>query len=326
MAISLQSRYQGVMLGLAAGDALGTTVEFSQPGSFAPLTDMVGGGPFGLAPGQWTDDTSMAICLGESLVDCHGFNPRDQMDRYVRWWQTGYRSSTGACFDIGGTVRAALSSYLATGNPYSGSTAPNTAGNGSLMRLGPIPLAYRRDPRRALVMASDSSRTTHATIECLDACRVWTALIIAALTGWSKHDLCSMGWRQLPGFQPDNELAPRVAAVVNGSYRERQPPQIRGLGYVVDSLEAALWAFYRSESFREGALLAANLGDDADTTAAIYGQLAGAYYGVEAVPQTWRAKLASYELITGLADQLLEFSETVASADLPSTNAAENAS
>lgn len=326
MAISLRSRYQGVVLGLAAGDALGTTVEFKVPGSFTPLTDMVGGGPFGLAPGQWTDDTSMALCLGESLVDCQGFNPRDQMDRYVRWWKTGYRSSTGVCFDIGNTVRAALSSYLATGNPYSGSTDPRSAGNGSLMRLGPIPLAYRRDPARALIMASDSSRTTHAAIECLDACRVWTALIIAALTGWSKHDLCSVGWRQLPGFHPDNELAPRVAAVVNGSYRERQPPQIRGLGYVVDSLEAALWAFYRSESFREGALLAANLGDDADTTAAIYGQLAGAYYGVEVVPQTWRAKLAAYELITGLADQLLEFSETVMSADMPSTSTTEDAS
>lgn len=309
MAISLRSRYQGVVLGLAAGDALGTTVEFKEPGSLTPLTDMVGGGPFGLVPGQWTDDTSMALCLGESLVDCQGFNPRDQMDRYVRWWKTGYRSSTGVCFDIGNTVRAALSNYLATGNPYSGSTDPRSAGNGSLMRLGPIPLAYRRDPARALIMASDSSRTTHAAIECLDACRAWTALIIAALEGWTKADLCAPAWRHLPGFHDASELAPRIAAVLNGSYRNARPPRIRGTGYVVESLEAALWAFHRSDDFAEGALLAANLGDDADTTAAIYGQLAGAHYGVEAIPKTWRSKLASLDLLVALADQLLELSE-----------------
>lgn len=309
MALSLQSRYRGVMLGLAAGDALGTTLEFKTPDSFEPLTDMMGGGPFNLVSGQWTDDTSMTLCLGESLVDCHGFNPRDQMQRYVRWWQQGYRSSTGACFDIGNTVRTALSRYLSTSNPFSGSPAPNTAGNGSLMRIASVPLAYRNEPQTALVMASDSSRTTHAAIECLDACRVWTALIIAALNGWSKYELCGVRWRHLPGFSTENELVPRVANVLNGSYKDRQPPQIRGTGYVIDSLEAALWAFYRSESFREGALCAANLGEDADTTAAIYGQLAGAYYGVEAIPDAWRSALTSHDLITGLADQLLEFSE-----------------
>ena len=120
------------------------------------------------------------------------------------------------CFDIGNTVRAALSSYLATGNPYSGSTDPRSAGNGSLMRLGPIPLAYRRDHARALIMASDSSRTTHAAIECLDTCRVWTALIIAALEDWTKAELCSPCWRRLPGFRDYSELASRIAGVLNG--------------------------------------------------------------------------------------------------------------
>ena len=106
----LRDRYHGALLGLAAGDALGTTLEFRSPGTFGPLTDMVGGGPFALAPGQWTDDTSMALCLGESLVRCHGFDPKDQMERYCRWWQDGYLSATGECFDIGMTVSRALSS------------------------------------------------------------------------------------------------------------------------------------------------------------------------------------------------------------------------
>jgi ADP-ribosylglycohydrolase len=305
----MRSRYQGVLLGLAAGDALGTTLEFKPPGTFVPITDMVGGGPFGLAPGQWTDDTSMALCLAESLVDCRGFNPRDQMDRYVRWWREGYRSSTGTCFDIGNTVKPALRDYQATGEPYSGSEDPGKAGNGSLMRLGPIPLAYRTDPFLALVMAADSSRTTHGAIECLDACRAWTALLIASLEGWAKADLCSRPWRELPGFGPDSELAPAIARVLQGSYRERQPPQIRGTGYVVESLEAALWAFHRSDSFEEGALLAANLGDDADTTAAIYGQLAGACYGEEGIPRCWRSCLTDLELIETLAEQLLELAD-----------------
>jgi ADP-ribosylglycohydrolase len=131
----LRNRYHGALLGLAAGDALGTTLEFKPPGTFRPLTDMVGGGPFNLQPGQWTDDTSMALCLAESLVRTRGFDPKDQMDRYCRWWQEGHLSSTATCFDIGLTVSAALSKYTKTGDPFSGSVDPRSAGNGSLMRL-----------------------------------------------------------------------------------------------------------------------------------------------------------------------------------------------
>jgi hypothetical protein len=140
----LRERYRGALLGLAVGDALGTTLEFKAPGTFKPVTDMVGGGPFGLKPGQWTDDTSMALCLAESLIEKRGFDPKDQMDRYCRRWKEGYLSSTGTCFDIGITVRTALAHYLRTGEPFAGSTDPFTAGNGSLMRLAPVPLAYRR--------------------------------------------------------------------------------------------------------------------------------------------------------------------------------------
>jgi ADP-ribosyl-[dinitrogen reductase] hydrolase len=129
----LRNRYHGALLGLAAGDALGTTLEFKSPGTFRPLTDMVGGGPFNLQPGQWTDDTSMALCLAESLVRCHGFDPKDQMECYCRWWQDGYLSCTGRCFDIGCTVSAALSKYTETGDPFSGSVDPRSAGNGSFV-------------------------------------------------------------------------------------------------------------------------------------------------------------------------------------------------
>lgn len=141
-----RDRYQGAVLGLAVGDALGTTLEFTQPGSFAPIDDMMGGGPFGLKPGEWTDDTSMALCLAESLTEKHGFDPVDQLQRYVRWYRDGHLSCKGRCFDIGNTVRQALLEFESSGNPYSGSTDVNSAGNGSIMRLVPLPLFYANNP------------------------------------------------------------------------------------------------------------------------------------------------------------------------------------
>src|SRR4051794_39656118 len=182
-------RYRGALLGLAAGDALGTTVEFRPPGSFKPLTDIVGGGPFRLKAGEWTDDTSMALCLAASLVERKGFDAGDQMGRYLNWRQHGYMSSNGHCFDIGVTVSEALSRYEATGDPYAGSEDPHKAGNGSIMRLAPVPLFYARDPREAIERAAESSRTTHATANAVDACRYMCALLVGALRGVSKEEL-----------------------------------------------------------------------------------------------------------------------------------------
>lgn len=299
--MDLRSRYRGALLGLAAGDALGTTLEFRSPGTFAPITDIVGGGPFGLAPGQWTDDTSMALCLAESLVECRGFDPADQLRRYVRWWRHGHRSCTGACFDIGTTTANALFRFEKTGDPYCGATDARSAGNGCLMRLAPVPLAFAADPAAAVARAADSSRTTHAAAECLDACRHFAALLVRALAGMPKADLLA------PIRWPESEpLCPTVAAVAAGSFRDKGPPAIRGTGHVVACLEAALWAFDRGASFRNGALLAVNLGDDADTTGAVYGQIAGAFYGEGGIPPDWRDRLAMRDEIVGLADALLE--------------------
>jgi ADP-ribosylglycohydrolase len=302
---TLTERFRGTLVGLATGDALGTTLEFRQPGSFSPIGDMVGGGPFSLEAGQWTDDTSMAMCLAESLLARDGFDPRDQMDRYIRWQRHGYWSSTGTCFDIGNTVRAALDRYEQTGDPFSGSTHPHSAGNGSLMRLAPVPLFYAFDPPKAIRRAGDSSRTTHAAASAVDACRFAAAFIIGALQGLDAGALLAPEfWSQMSAGATET-LAPEIAEIANGSYKTRQPPQIKGTGYVVRSLEAALWAFYRSRSFKEGCLLAANLGDDADTTAAIFGQFAGAYYGERGIPRTWRQKLTRYTEIVKIADALL---------------------
>jgi ADP-ribosyl-[dinitrogen reductase] hydrolase len=266
-----RARFRGALLGIAAGDAVGTTIEFKSPGTFEPVVDMVGGGPFGLAPGQWTDDTSMALCLAESLVERGGFDPRDQMERYVRWWRDGYLSSTGGFFDIGGTVSAALRRFEATGEPYAGATNPQSAGNGSLMQLAPVPMFYAADPRAAVERAADSSRTTHGAATAVDACRYMAGLIVGALAGAAKDELLAPRYSPVPGLWEERPLATEVDEVAAGSFLRREPPEIEGSGFVVRSLEAALWAFARGASFREGALLAANLGHDADTTAAVYG-------------------------------------------------------
>jgi ADP-ribosyl-[dinitrogen reductase] hydrolase len=306
----LIERYRGSLLGLAAGDALGTTLEFRQPGSFMPIDDIVGGGPFGLKAGEWTDDTSMALCLAESLIERRGFDPRDQMERYVRWYRHGHLSSTERCFDIGNATRAALESFERTHEPYAGSTDPRSAGNGSIMRLAPVPLFFAGSPRGAIARAADSSRTTHAATECVDGCRYLAALIVGAVRGLSKDQLRSDHFEPEPRIWSAAPLASKIAAIASGSFRTRNPPDVRGTGYVVHSLEAALWAFYRSSSFRDGALLAVNLGDDADTTGAVYGQLAGAFYGEQGIPKTWRARLALGKRIAAFADQLCALTES----------------
>lgn len=302
--MELLERYRGSLLGLAAGDALGTTLEFKPVGSFKPLEDMVGGGPFHLNVGEWTDDTSMALCLAASLVECKGFDPRDQIKRYIRWRDQGHLASNGRCFDIGNTVSAALYQFERTDDPFAGPTDPYTAGNGSIMRLAPVPLYYVHSPAEAIEKSGESSRTTHGAAVAIDACRYLAALIVGALEGQSKEQLLSTRYSPVSNYWQQHPLVPAIDEVAAGSFKQRNPPEIRGSGYVVASLEAALWAFFHSDTFRDGALLAVNLGEDADTTGAVYGQLAGAFYGEQNIPLSWRTRLAQRQLIEDLATQL----------------------
>lgn len=311
-AANRRDRYRGCLLGLAVGDALGTTLEFQTPGSFAPIDDMVGGGPFRLQPGEWTDDTSMALCLAESLIERRGFDAVDQMQRYVRWYRDGHLSSTGRCFDIGNTVRYALHRFERTGEPFCAPRHPGSAANGSLMRLAPVPMCFAHDPEAAVDRAAESSRTTHATREAVDACRYLAALLVGALAGQPKAALLADHFEPVPGLWRRQPLTPTIAAIAAGSFTRRDPPAIRGTGHAVRSLEAALWAFHRGESFRDGALLAVNLGDDADTTGAIYGQLAGACHGESGIPEGWRRTIAHHDLIGTMADRLLALADPAA--------------
>ena len=304
-------RYLGSLQGLAVGDALGTTLEFAEPGTFRPITDMVGGGPFGLGPGEWTDDTSMALCLAESLVEKNSFDPQDQMERYIRWWREGHLSHSGTCFDIGITTRKALGQFEITQDPFSGSSDSFAAGNGSIMRLAPIPMFYAQRPELAIMKSAESSRTTHGAIEAIDACRYLGAIIVGALNGAPKDELLSEHYCPITDYWKKNPLTSKIDDIAMGSFRHKEPPDIKGTGYVVESLEAALWAFNKAETFDEGCLLAVNLGDDADTTGAIYGQIAGAYFGEQGIPQKWLRNLAMRPTILSLAHELFKYSSVI---------------
>jgi len=295
-----KNRFRGTLLGLAIGDALGTTVEFSYRGQFTPMTDIVGGGPFQLDPGQWTDDTSMALCLGESLVTHHSMNLEDQLERYLSWWRSGHNSVTGVCFDIGNTVRLALENYWNTHEAYSGSNHPASAGNGSIMRLTPVPMFFANNKEQAIQQAGESSKTTHGAPECIDSCRVMSSIITSFLNGSSIDEALNSSTLIASCLA----ITPRLKEVLLGSYKTKPMEDIKGSGYVIESLEAALWAFYHSETFEQGALMAVNLGDDADTTGAVYGQIAGAYYGKSGIPKHWLRKLAWQKRIETLADKL----------------------
>ena len=289
------ARYRGCLLGLAVGDAVGTAVEFRRRGTFEPVSDMVGGGPFRLRPGQSTDDTSMALCLATSLVERGGFDAADQINRYCRWAKDGYLSSTGALFDIGNTVAGALRRYRDDGNPFAGPTALNTAGNQWSVRLAPIPMFFP-DLDDVERLAADSARTTHGQQSASTP-----ASRTNHLPGTSRS---TEGRRWLLGDAASLVAGERIAAIARGTYRGKPESDIRGSGYVVQSLEAALWAFAGTESFADAILAAANLGDDADTTAAVCGQVAGAYYGEPGIPSHWLDRLACRSEIAALADEL----------------------
>jgi ADP-ribosylglycohydrolase len=298
------------LLGLAIGDALGAAVEFQTPGSFEPVTDFRPGGPHNLGAGEWTDDTSMALALADSIADV-GWDLDDQAQRYVDWWRGGRYSSNGRVFDIGITTSAALLRFIETGDARRcGPTDEHSSGNGSIMRLAPVPIAYHRCFPEQLDLlvnrAIESSLPTHASPQCLSSCRYFGLILAGLIHGLDRQQVLSPNWEPLRQMRNAEELHAEVLEVALGSFRRRRPPEIVGSGYVVKSLEAALWAFHRADNFGEAVLAAVNLGDDADTTGAVCGQLAGAYWGERGIPENWKRGLAELELIEQILTALIE--------------------
>lgn len=294
----VEDRAYGALVGLAVGDALGTTLEFEDRDTLPHHTEMLGGGPFHLKPGQWTDDTSMALALAESLIAHPEFDATDLMTRFVEWADNGAYSCTGTCFDIGITTRMALRQFQKTGDPFAGSDDADSAGNGSIMRIAPVALIGLSDAAFSRKLAVDQGRVTHAVPACRDACRLMVEVL---------RDLILDTGHAFRPRSPEAYLA--IEAVAMGGYKGKSRDEIRSSGYVVHTLEAALWAVERTTTFEDAVVLAVNLGGDADTVGAVAGQLAGAKYGLSAIPQRWLGPLAWRDKLDALAADLLRLNK-----------------
>ena len=304
--MSINNALRGMMMGLAVGDALGASVEFMEKDSFPPVTGYRDGGPHNLKAGYWTDDTSMALCTAVSLIQKNETDLAHQMQQYLRWYEKGYMSSTGTCFDIGNQTRRAIMLFK-VGTPFSEAClqlqqTSSNAGNGALMRLAPIVIKFHDNTRAALEAAGLNAQLTHPDIRCVHANKVFTLLMLKAMQVKKKEQLID-----LAEIKKRIKLLNReVSDVLTFDYLHADRKMIPNSGYVINSMKAALWAFFNSSDFKEGALLAVNLGGDSDTIGAIYGQLAGAFYGYDRIPREWIEQLHDYNTVNGYTDLLIE--------------------
>ncbi|TXN17247.1 hypothetical protein FV219_00745 [Methylobacterium sp. WL122] len=295
---AIRDRALGALVGLAIGDALGTTIEFSKRDTYPPMTDMIGGGPFNLKAGQWTDDTSMALCLADSLIACEGIDERDLLERFCRWFEAGENSCTGTCFDIGNATVSSLRAYRETGDIHAASGDPRNGGNGSIMRLAGVATRYWNDPAKLRDAARRQSATTHPAPEPCDGSEALAVILARAIQGQPLFDVLSA---------PQGPYTPKIQRIIDGSWRGKHRNDIRSSGYVVDTFEASIWAVAASAgSFEETVLRSVNLGDDSDSVGAVTGSIAGAFYGLSAIPSHWRRKLAWSDRIEALGNDLFE--------------------
>lgn len=312
-------------LSLAMCDALGGPAEFQRRGTFPLVTEMIKNNNYNLAPGTWTDDTSMALCLGQAIIDSKDEVPSEasQAKLYVRWWRNGYLSAIGRCFDIGIGTRVALG-FWETKKPTRALeevrkelSGEYSCGNGSLMRVLPVALAFWEDPKKAMEVARTSSVVSHPHPMCREACAIYVFLVSTILQRcakqerMSKRDLLDI----LYGYAFENAVL-RDAIGPTSGFIARSDTKIHSSGFVLHTLQAALWCFFNTETFEEGAIRAVNLGDDADTVAAVYGGLAGAWYadllGTEDSKfwsprvRRWWDELVKKEVIEEIANGLLD--------------------
>jgi ADP-ribosylglycohydrolase len=303
------------MMGLAVGDALGMPVEFCPVDTTDPIREMrpavrfdrISRKEIELPAGAWTDDTSMALCLADSILTLGSFNSEDQLQRYLKWFRSGYLSAIDQCFGIGPTVRGVLEAFESGAHSPGDPTATT---NGALMRVSPVGLAYCADSVKAIELSGESSRTTHKSRESVDACRYMGSLLVGVVNGVRKDELLSPFFfpGSSRGYWDATPLCPEIARIAAGSFKLKKPPEINGANEAASTLEAALWAFWESDNFANGCTMAVMLGLDTDTTAAVFGAIAGAYYGIDEIPTEWKSAIAKHDIVMEYAERLHSFS------------------
>ena len=295
--VELRDRFRGVLLGLAVGDALGGPLEFQparEPANY--LRDMTGGGWQQLQPGEWTDDTQMTLCTVESLLAKRVFDPDDIASRFVDWMETKPK-------DIG-THTAKILHAIQKGNHWEAATKeayladPENAPNGSLMRSAPLALFFYRQPDFVATLSPVLSRITHAHPDCEFASVFLNVAIASLLLGDRTQKAIDTAYEAIS--DSSKELRARIDNATH--------PDCKTLptGWVLDTLEVALWAFLHTRSYEEAVVTVVNLGSDSDTVGAILGALAGACYGYSAIPERWLAPLKEHDKLLAYADELFD--------------------
>jgi ADP-ribosylglycohydrolase len=321
---TLRDRFHGALIGLAVGDAVAAATQFRRPGTFTPVGDMLGGGPFDLPRGAWSDDTSMALCLADSLLECNEFDARDQMERYRRWQQEGYLAATGQCVGITASTARAIAIAQWRRQAFFGSHDPSQVDPEPLSRVAPAVLFFFATSGPAVDQATEAARTTCQSPVVLEACRGLASALYAALSGQPKAvvlERATMAAVNAAGAVTGNGARSGVGAAAaiagveagaggglsgGGAAAHHSPGASAGTGGGAPAvLAAAVAAFGATGNFRDAILYAANLGGDSDVIAAVCGQLAGAYYSVKAIPTSWHNGLMHKELIADCADRLL---------------------
>jgi ADP-ribosyl-[dinitrogen reductase] hydrolase len=284
---SLRERFLGALVGLAVGDAVAVATQYRRPGKFTHVGDMLGGGPFDLPRGGWSDDTAMALCLAESLLECEGFDAQDQVARYRRWQQEGHLSSTGQCVGITAATARALAVTQWRRQPFAGTPDPDAEDPEPLSRVAPVAMYFFAQPAGAIEQAAEAARTTCQAPAVLGSCRALAQALLAALQGERKSAILERAQSAL-GAAPQ----PGRADASPG-------------GTAPAALAAALESFARGGNFRDAVLASANLGGNSDVIAAVCGALSGAHYTASAIPASWRNSLIKQQLIEQTADRLL---------------------
>ena len=273
-----RNKAKGMLWGLVVGDAFGSPIQFSGMDSHPWITEMVACPVFGLPPGYWTDDGSMAMCVMDSYVRKGGYDLKDIAGTFVKWLKDGYLSSIeGRSFDVGGATYDSLAAFARTGSLVNGHD--ESQGNGSVMRFAPSYLIARALGRPEII--HEVSDVTHASATVREVCDRFAEVL-------------------------DEHFAGNRSQTGPGEELKRE--QVNNSGWAVSTLEAALWAFNTTENFADGLIAAVNLGGDSDSIGAVYGQLAGAYYGFDAIPDRWVKAIKTWrkvdELIEGFLDAL----------------------
>lgn len=294
---AVQERARGALVGLAIGDALGAPVEFKDRDSFPEVREMLAGGHFKLPAGAWTDDTAMALCLADSLLNDGELDAKDLLDRFLGWIYGNENTSTGQCIGVGQNTFTVLGNYRRTGALTAPSVKGRSDGNGALMRLAPVACRHWANSDKARTIARAQSYATHASELSAAACDAMASLLCDLIAG--------QPWQDVFAKLAQDAWPREIGDILRGSWRDKPREEISSSGYVVHTFEAAVWAVGTTLSFEEALIAAVNLGHDADTVGAVAGQLAGARYGVRAIPLRWSDLLVQFDAIDRKAKDLV---------------------